>query len=101
MPVKGVATTGADLHVYEEVKKALQSLDNPIQKLTGLVTDVTPSMPVRASGVSSLPRLTSDVKNLIMYHCLIHHENLCAKLTNAVTVISKLVNFIRSNDAVA
>jgi hypothetical protein len=36
MPIKGT-TTGADL--VEEVKKVLQSLDIPVQKLTGLATD--------------------------------------------------------------
>jgi hypothetical protein len=34
-----------------------------------------------------------------VYHCLIHQENLCAKsvkITNVVTVVAKLVNYIRS-----
>jgi hypothetical protein len=66
------------------------------------VTDEVPRMSGRNSGMSSL--ITNDVKNitdhdLIICHCLIHHENMCAKslkMTNVVTVVSKFVNFIMS-----
>jgi hypothetical protein len=54
------------------------------------------------SGLSSF--ITKDVKNatgrdLFVCHCLIHQENLCAKsvkMTNVVTVVAKLVDYIRS-----
>jgi hypothetical protein len=73
----------------------------PIQKLVGVVTDGTPSVAGKNSGLSSL--VTEDVKNttgrdLFVYHCLIHQENVSAKsvkVTN-VTVVAKLVNYIGS-----
>jgi hypothetical protein len=38
-------------------------------------------------------------RDLFVYHCLIHQENLCAKsvkMTNVITVVAKLVYYIRS-----
>jgi hypothetical protein len=77
-------------------------LNIPIYKLVGVVTDGAPSMAEKNSGLSSL--IMKDMKNttcrdLFVHHCLIHQENLCAKfvkMTNAVTVVAKLVNFITS-----
>jgi hypothetical protein len=99
MAMKGT-TTSDDLH--DEIKKVLLKLNTTIQKLVGVVTDGTPSMAGKNSGLSSL--ITKDVKNktgrdLFVYHCLIHQENLCAKsakITNVFTVVAKLVNYIRS-----
>jgi hypothetical protein len=37
----------------------------------------------------------------IIFHCLIHHENLCAKsikMTNIVTLVSIPVNFVMSEE---
>jgi hypothetical protein len=59
------ATTGAVVLVYEEVKKVLQNLNIPIQKLVGLVRGETPSMFRRNTGVSSL---TSQFDNTTLLH---------------------------------
>jgi hypothetical protein len=48
-----------DLH--DEIKKVLQKLNIPIQKLVGVVTDEAPSIAGKNSGLSSL--ITKDVKN--------------------------------------
>jgi hypothetical protein len=89
-----------DLH--GEIKKVLLKLNILIWKLFGFVTDGAPSMAGNNSGLSSL--ITKDVENttgcnLFVCHCLIRQENMCAKsvkMTNVVTVVAKLVNFIRS-----
>jgi hypothetical protein len=65
-----MTSTGADL--YEEVKKAIQSLDVPVEKLTGLMLDRAPSMAGRNSGVYSLT--VKDVENTAdcdptIFHC--------------------------------
>jgi hypothetical protein len=52
-------TTSEDLH--DEIKKVLQKLNMPIQKLVGAVTDGAPSMVGKNIGLSSL--ITKDVKN--------------------------------------
>lgn len=98
MPVKQI-TLNAGIY---EVKKVLRSLDVPMQKPYGLVTDVAPGVVGRNSGVSMV--ITNGVKNitshdLIIFHCLMHQENLytkCLKMMNVLKVVSKLVNFIRS-----
>jgi hypothetical protein len=66
-----------DLH--DEIKKVLQMLNIPIQKLVSVVTDEAPSTAGKNCGLSSL--VTKDVKNttghdLFVYHCFIHQENL-------------------------
>jgi hypothetical protein len=83
----------------DEIKKVLQKLNIPIQKLLGVVTDGTPSMAGKNIGLSSL--ITKDVKNttgrdLFVYNCLIHQENLCAKSAKKTNVVANLVNYIRS-----
>jgi hypothetical protein len=52
-------TTSEDLH--DEIKKELQKLNIPVQKLFGVVTDGAPSMAGKNSGLSSL--VIKDVKN--------------------------------------
>jgi hypothetical protein len=47
-----------DLH--DEIKKVLQKLSIPIQKLVGVVTDEAPSMAGKNGDLSSL--ITKDVK---------------------------------------
>jgi hypothetical protein len=99
MAMKGT-TTSEDLN--DKIKKVLQKLNIRIQKLVGVVTDGAPSMAGKNSGLSSL--ITKDVKNttgrdLFVYHCLLHQGNLCAisvKMTNVITVVAKLVSYIRS-----
>jgi len=90
-------TTGGDL--YEEIRKVLHSLDIPIKKLDGLVTDGAPSIVGRSSGVSSL--ITNNVRyttnrDMIICHCL--KQEVCAKCLNTmntVTVVSKHITFVR------
>jgi hypothetical protein len=52
-------TTSEDLH--DEIKKVLQKLNIPIQKLVGVVTDGASSMARKNSGLFSL--ITTEVKN--------------------------------------
>lgn len=82
--MKGSTTTEA---FYDEIKKILHRLNIPIQNLVGVVTDGALS---RNSGMSAL--IAKDMKNAT-------GQNLCAKsvkMTNVVSVVTKLVNYIRS-----
>jgi galactitol-specific phosphotransferase system IIB component len=99
MAMKGT-TTSEDLN--DKIKKVLQKLNVRILKLVGVVTDGAPSITGKNTGLSSL--ITKDMKNitgryLFVYHCLVHQGNLCAisvKMTNVITVVAKLVNYVRS-----
>jgi hypothetical protein len=64
-----------------------------IQKLDRLVTDGAPRMARCNSGLLSL--LTDDVKytidrDLMISHCLIHQDSLCAKLLKMAYVVPLL-----------
>lgn len=58
------------------------------------------------NGRKKQSRIFNDVNNtmdhdLIILHCLLRQENLCVKsrkMTNVITVVSKLVNFIGSKE---
>jgi hypothetical protein len=88
--------------IYEDVKKVLVSVDISTRKLNGLLTDGEPSM-IRKN--SNVPSITIDIKkkpyrDLIIRHCLIHQENLCAislTMTNAVTVVTELIRSTTKN----
>jgi hypothetical protein len=59
----------------DEIKKVLQRLNIPVQKLVAVVTGGAPSMAGKNGDLSSL--IAKDVKNttgrdLFVYHCLIH-----------------------------
>jgi hypothetical protein len=75
MAMKGTTTSE---YLHDELKKVLQKLNIPIQKLVGVVTVGALSMAGKNSGLSSL--VTKDVKNttgrdLFVCHFLIHQEN--------------------------
>jgi hypothetical protein len=66
MPIKETST---GTHLYEEVKKMLQSLSTPIQNKDGLVTDGAPSMAERNSGVSSFITDTNNKTDFDLITC--------------------------------
>jgi hypothetical protein len=96
MPMKGTATSK---NVYEKVKKAIQSLDGPVDELAGPMKVGEPGMGQERVTLHCFTVLSINVKNrtchgLVKCHCLIHQENLyakCLKMTNIITVLSKLV----------
>jgi hypothetical protein len=90
MPMKGT-TTGAD--ICEDIKKALQNLDIPIQKkLPGAAGGY--GAPSRPEGtVACLHLSLSDMEkttdhNLIICYCLIHQESLWSKSLKVMNVVT-------------
>jgi hypothetical protein len=99
IPMKGT-TTGKDL--YNELKSMLENLSIPLDKIVGISTDGAPAMASMNVGVAGT--LFNDIKNLTLReifvnHCIIHQQNLCAKILNmpnVTTPVIKLINFLKS-----
>ena len=99
IPMKGT-TTGKDL--YNELKSMLENLSIPLDKIVGISTDGAPAMASMNVGVAGT--LFNDIKNLtgreiFVNHCIIHQQNLCAKILNipnVTTLLIKLINFFKS-----
>ena len=94
-------TTGEQL--FAELKNSLLKYNLTFSKLVGLTTDGAPCMLGKRKGEVvlavrelSILGLESD---LIVSHCIIHQEDLCAKrlrMNNVMYVVVNTVNFIRS-----
>lgn len=95
-------TRGEDL--FEKLVIALNKFDLSFEKLSGLTTDGAPAMVGSHKGLTALvkqemSRLSLDPGDLIVCHCIIHQESLCAKclrLNNVMSTVVSTVNFIKS-----
>jgi hypothetical protein len=79
----------------------LQHFNLSLSNLQGVVTDGARAMVGKNKGFVALLRkvLELEGKDFVQYHCLIHHENSCAKtigFENIMKVIVTLVNFMRA-----
>ena len=91
IPMKGT-TTGKNLY------------NNTLDKIVGISTDGAPAMASMNVGVAGT--LFNDIKNLtgreiFVNHCIIHQQNLCAKILNipnVTTPLIKLINFLKSRE---
>ena len=94
-------TTGEQL--FAELKNSLLKYNLTFSKLIGLTTDGAPCMLGKRKGVVALAVRELSIlgleSDLIVSHCIIHQENLCAKrlrMNNVMYVVVNTVNFIRS-----
>jgi len=92
-------TKGTD--TLEAAKKTLQHFDLSLSNLQGVVPDGAHAMVGKNKGFVALLRKVPELegKDFVQYHCLIHHENLCAKtigFENIMKVTVTLVNFMRA-----
>uniref|UniRef100_A0A8C1LT94 Uncharacterized protein n=1 Tax=Cyprinus carpio TaxID=7962 RepID=A0A8C1LT94_CYPCA len=95
-------TKGKDL--FEQVVLAMNKFELPFEKLSGLATDGAPAMLGPQKGLTALikkemSRLRLDPSDLVVCHCIIHQESLCAhslKLHSVMTTVVSTINFIKS-----
>ncbi len=95
-------TKGEDL--FEQVALAMNKFELPFEKLSGLATDGAPAMLGSQKGLTALVKkemshLSLDPSDLIVCHCIIHQESLCAhslKLHSLMTTVVYTINFIKS-----
>lgn len=92
-------TRGSD--VVKIVQDAFAKFDLDCSKLISICTDGAPSMTGKNCGLVSLLRSSLN-KNIIGFHCLIHQEVLCSKISSepllaVMDSVISIVNFIRAN----
>ncbi|XP_067930489.1 general transcription factor II-I repeat domain-containing protein 2A-like [Watersipora subatra] len=91
-------TTGQD--TFDNLLKELKDFNLPLEKLSGICTDGAPAMTGEHTGLIGL-LLKSRVWNVppIVYHCIIHQENLGAqhfKMGHVMELVVSTVNYIRA-----
>ncbi|XP_016061495.1 PREDICTED: general transcription factor II-I repeat domain-containing protein 2B-like isoform X1 [Miniopterus natalensis] len=96
------ATRGEDL--FERLVLSMKKLELTFGKLSGLTTDGAPAMVGSQKGLiafvkKELNRLSLDPSDLIICHCIIHQESLCAqslRLNNVMSTVVSCINFVKS-----
>lgn len=101
-------TTGKD--IFHAVENCLCENNLDLEKLSGISTDGAPAMIGKEKGAIKLlfdkmesnckTRNCSKREDLIVIHCLIHQQNLCAQvlsMDHVMQVVIKTVNYIRSH----
>ncbi|XP_065642483.1 general transcription factor II-I repeat domain-containing protein 2A-like [Hydra vulgaris] len=89
-------TRGED--ILSKVKKTLVKFELPEKKLCGVTTDGASAVTGKNIGYITLLK-KSIYHEIISYHCIIHQEQLCAKvleMKNVMELVIHTVNFIRS-----
>ncbi|XP_067950419.1 general transcription factor II-I repeat domain-containing protein 2A-like [Watersipora subatra] len=91
-------TTGQD--TFDNLLKELEDFNLPLEKLSGICTDGAPAMTGEHTGLIGL-LMKSRVWNVppIVYHCIIHQENLGAqhlKMGHVMELVVSTVNYIRA-----
>ena len=89
-------TRGED--ILSEVKKTLVKFELPEKKLCGVTTDGASALTGKNIGFIALLKKSIN-HEIISYHCIIHQEQLCAKvleMKNIMELVIHTVNFIRS-----
>ena len=74
-------TTGEDL--FQRLVSCMEKFQLTFEKLSGLTTDGAPAMvgsknELVAFVKKEMDRLSLDTNDLIVCHCIVHQENLCA-----------------------
>nr|XP_006115076.1 general transcription factor II-I repeat domain-containing protein 2A-like [Pelodiscus sinensis]XP_025036450.1 general transcription factor II-I repeat domain-containing protein 2A-like [Pelodiscus sinensis] len=90
--------------VFEKVISAVHGYQLSFEKLSGLTTNGAPAMVESQKGLVALvkkemDRLGLDPSKLIVCHCNIHQENLCAqsmRLNKVMSIAVLSINFIKS-----
>lgn len=95
-------TKGEDL--FKQVVAVMNNFELTFEKLSGIATDGALAMVGAQKGLTALvknemSRLSLDPNDLIVCHCIIHQESLCAhslKLNNVMKTVVSIINFIKS-----
>lgn len=100
LPMRG-QTRGTDY--LDTICNFLEQNEIDIQKIVCLCTDGCPSMTGSENGFISLFKNKYNLTNLITFHCIIHQENLAARVVNpeieaVMKTVINIVNYIRARE---
>ena len=96
LPLKAT-TQGVD--IYTAVKNFFVEKKVPLNKLASITTDGAPAMTGRHAGFITQCRNDPDFPTFLHYHCIIHQQAICPKVTgldHVMTPIVRIINSIRS-----
>lgn len=96
LPLK---TTTWGVGIYNAVKSFFAEKKAPLQKLVSVTTDGAPAMTGRHAGFIAHCKGDTDFPPFLHYHCIIHQQAICAKVTgfeHVMTPVVKIINGIRS-----
>eukprot|EP00066_Takifugu_rubripes_P002448 XP_003964395.1 PREDICTED: general transcription factor II-I repeat domain-containing protein 2-like [Takifugu rubripes] len=91
---------GEDL--FSQVVVAMNNFELPFENLSGIATDGAPAMVGTQKGLTALVKKEMsrlDPSDIVVCHCIIHQESLCAhslKLNNVMKTVVSTINFIKS-----
>jgi len=100
LPMKN-QTRGTDY--LDIITTFVDNNDVDIRKLVSICTDGCPSMVGSENGFVALLRKKYNLENLISFHCILHQENLAARIPNTkidsmMKTVINIINFIRSRE---
>ncbi|KAJ8346731.1 hypothetical protein SKAU_G00281320 [Synaphobranchus kaupii] len=96
LPLK---TTTRGIDIYNAVKSYFVEKKVPLEKLVSVTTDGAPAMTGRHAGFIAQCKGDPDFPKFLNYHCIIHQQALCAKVTgfdHVMNPVVKIINGIRS-----
>ena len=96
LPLKAT-TRGVD--IYTAVKNFFVEKKVPLNKLASITTDGAPAMTGWHAGFIAQCRNDPDFPTFLHYHCIIHQQAICAKVTgfdHVMTPVVRIINSIRS-----
>ena len=92
-------TTTRGVDIYIAVKSFFVEKKVPLEKLVSVTTDGAPTMMGRHAGFIAQCKGDTDFPKCLHYHCIIHQQALCAKVTgfdHVMTPVVKIINGIHS-----
>uniref|UniRef100_A0A8C6L134 DUF4371 domain-containing protein n=1 Tax=Nothobranchius furzeri TaxID=105023 RepID=A0A8C6L134_NOTFU len=92
-------TTTRGVDIYNAVKSFLVEKKVPLEKLVSMTTDGAPAMIGRHAGSIAHCKGDTDFPTFLHYHCIIHQQAICSKVTgfeHVMTPVVKIINSIRS-----
>ena len=96
LPLKAT-TRGVD--IYTAVKNFFVEKKVPLNKLASITADGAPAMTGRHAGFITQCRNDPDFPTFLHYHCIIHQQAICAKVTgfdHVMNPVLRIINSIRS-----
>ena len=95
-------TTGEDL--FQRLVSSMEKFQLTFEKLSVLTTDGAPAIVSSKRGLVSsvkkeMDRLSLDTNDLIVYHYIVHQENLCAqslRLNHVMSTVVPCINLVKS-----
>lgn len=99
LPLLLLKATTRGVDIYTAVKNLFVEKKVPLNKLASITTDGAPAMTGQHAGFIAQCRNDPDFPTFLHYHCIIHQQAICAKVTgfdHVITPVVRILNSIRA-----